>query len=238
MSLRHKMSDDTKLYWGINWKKKFFAAAAVATSGLETAPVAVVERKHNTFEDQKAVVNSVCIFLLSVSTENLQFLPLTCLATLTFVVSVAVRARACVCVFIVSSLCEIMQLFFYTWNVLKVNIKWLVQVTSCKSTQRVNILKNTQTRQGFLVCVKRTTSEQTHFFSTTSWKLFKCLGAEIETRVRLCAPSSTDSAYWDKRGAKTDKLGRENDVSPSLWNISLRLFTKVRLIPLLKSHSL
>lgn len=182
-------------------------------------------------------MNSVCIFLLSVSTENVQFLPLTCLATLTFVVSVAVR----VCVHSVVSLWD-HAVVFYTWNVLKVNIKWLVQVTSCKSTQCVNILKNTDLPRFFFVCVcacvKKTTSEQAHFFSTTSWKPFKCLGAEIERRVSLCAPSSTDSAYWDKRGAKMDKLERENDVSPSLWNIPLRIFTKVILIPLLKAHSL
>lgn len=52
----------------------FFFAAAVATTGFETAAVGVVERKDkHTFEDQKAVVNSVCIFLSNVSTENVQF---------------------------------------------------------------------------------------------------------------------------------------------------------------------
>lgn len=103
-----------------------------------------------------------------------------------------------------------------------------MQVTSCKCTQCVNILKNTLTRQRvFFLWKERRLNKRTSFqprvgnFSN-AWE------RRLKEMVRLCAPSSTDLRLSRQKGGKDGQVGaRENDVSPSLWNISLRVFTKV-----------
>lgn len=97
----------------------------------------------------------------------------------------------------------------------------------CKSTQCVNILKNTDSSRVFFLCVKTATHKRTSFqprvgnFSN-AWE------QRVKEVVPLWASSSTDSVHPRQKGAGMDKLEPAKTMSAHICEIFLlRVFTKV-----------